>query len=111
MSSTTSSCAEGGLVLHVFLDPQFISVGLVLSTSFSFSVKCRHSLRLIHVRTMAVLRCHSPSCTCWRDAGIGTRISELDVGSSPPAECSKLYLVVAEFKAELPVDVLHSVCR
>ena len=24
MSSTTSICAEGGLVLHVFLDPQFI---------------------------------------------------------------------------------------
>ena len=24
MSSTTSICAEGGLALHIFLDPQFI---------------------------------------------------------------------------------------
>ena len=63
------------------------------------------------IRTLAALWRHPPSWTCWRDAGIGTRISELDIGWFPPAECSKLYLNVAEFKAEFPVDVLHSVCQ
>jgi len=64
----------------------------------------RHSSRLIQVRTLTVPWRHSPS---W----IGTHISELDFGRSSSAECSKLYLTIAEFKAERPVDVLHSVCR
>ena len=40
-SSTTSICAEGDLVLHVFLGPQFIfdwSCAVHDSTSFSFSI-------------------------------------------------------------------------
>ena len=69
----------------------------------------RHSSRLIQIRTLAALYRHSPSCTCWRDAGIGTRICELDIGWSPPAECTKWDINVTEFKAEIPVDVLHSI--
>ena len=38
MSSTTSLFAERGLVLHVFLHPQLYLIGLVASTSFSFSL-------------------------------------------------------------------------
>ena len=41
---------------------------------------------------------------------MATRVSKLGIGWSPPAECSKCHLNVAEFKAELPVDVLHNVC-
>jgi len=48
-----------------------------------------HSSRLIQVRPLVVLWRHSPSWTCWRDAGIGIRISELDIGWCPPSEYSK----------------------
>ena len=66
-------------------------------------LRFRHSSRLIQIRTLAGFWRRSHSWTCWRDAG--TRISELDMGWSPPAECSKWHLNVAEFKAELPVDI------
>ena len=36
------------------------------------------------IRTLAVLWRRSPSWTSWR--GAGTRVSELDIGWSPPAE-------------------------
>ena len=38
MSSTTSICADGGLVVHVFLDPQLIFDWFVEFPSFSFCV-------------------------------------------------------------------------
>ena len=38
MYPTTSICAEGGLVLHVFLDAQFLFNLSCASQSFSFSV-------------------------------------------------------------------------
>ena len=44
MSSTTSICAEGGLALHVFLDPQFIFLFLLCSPHHSVSpLWFRHS--------------------------------------------------------------------
>ena len=50
MSSTTSICAEGGLVLHVFLDPQFIFETVLCSPRHSVSpLWFRHSSRLIQL--------------------------------------------------------------
>ena len=76
MSSTISICAEGWLVLYVFLDPQFIFWFLLCSSNHTVSpLWFRHSSRLIQIRSLAVLWRRSPSWTCWREAGIGTRIS------------------------------------
>ena len=103
MSSTTSICAEGGLVLHVYWSTVYI--WLVLCSLHHWVSPLLFRYWLIQISTLAVVWRHSPSWTCWRDAGRDPRISELDIGWSPPAECSKWFLNVAEFLAEVHVDM------
>ena len=84
MHPTTSIYAKGGLVLHVFLDPQFIFEMVLCCPRLSVSpLWFRHPSRLIQIRTLAAPWRHLPSWPFWRDAGISTSISEHDIGWSP----------------------------
>ena len=84
MSSPTSSFAEGGLVLDVFFHPQFI-----------FDWSCAvHVFEFLHY-VFVTRRVHSGKdfgstleAVAFTDM-MATRVSDLNIGWSPSAECSK----------------------